>query len=234
MAPENTLSAFKLAYEQGANMLETDLQFTIDGYAIAFHNLNHLYNNNFTPINKMTFAEIKKIDVGSWFHPKFKNEKIPSIEEILQFAKNKIYINFEIKDLNNNFNKNNILKVIDTVENSNMLEYVMFASFNYEIIKYIKNVNPKIHTAAIKIPGNNILPSEIAKITNCEAFICDFNELNNEIHQNCIENNLYIGTYSIDNEENFQKIIKYNIKAIGTNFPATIKQLIKKYNYYSK
>ncbi len=232
LAPENTLSAFELAYEQGANMLETDLQFTSDGYAVAFHDLKHLDSSKSLINKNLTLKDIKKIDAGSWFNSKFANETIPTFEEILEFAKNKLYINFEIKHFNGEFNEAYIKRLIDVVKDFDMAKYVMFASFDYRIIKFIKSVDDKIHTAAIKIPGNYTLPSEIAKSTGCEAFICDFRELSEEINQDCLENNLFVGTYSIDNEEDFKKIIKYNIRAIGTNFPAKIKDLILKYNYH--
>ncbi|ROL61711.1 hypothetical protein D9V86_04510, partial [Bacteroidetes/Chlorobi group bacterium ChocPot_Mid] len=94
-APENTLSAFQLAWVQGANMIETDIQFTSDNHIVAVHDHKHFKGQMID--STYTLKDYKKLDAGSWFSPEFKDEKVPALEEILEFAKNKLYINLELK-----------------------------------------------------------------------------------------------------------------------------------------
>ncbi len=87
-APENTLAAFRRAVELGARFIETDLQLSRDSRLVAMHDdtLDRTTNGR-GPVNRLTLAELRELDAGSWFGPQFAGERIPTLEEILQFAR---------------------------------------------------------------------------------------------------------------------------------------------------
>jgi glycerophosphoryl diester phosphodiesterase len=87
-APENTLVAFRLAVEQGAQFIETDLQATCDGHLVVLHDraLDRT-TNGIGAVEESTLAEIRALDAGSWFAPRFAGERIPLLEEALAFAR---------------------------------------------------------------------------------------------------------------------------------------------------
>jgi glycerophosphoryl diester phosphodiesterase len=229
LAPENTIPAFELATDEGANMIETDVHFTSDGHIVAFHDFEHLRKSNnlkFDEIN--TLEDIRKIDVGSWFDPKFAGEKAPTLQEILEFAKDKTYLNFEIKTNNHRIDDKQIKKMINIIYDYDMMDYLMFSSFNYDLLKLIKTVDKKLHTAAINIPFHKFLPSQLAQLTYADAIVCSIDELNDDINQDSIDNNIFLAVYSVDNEEQLEYIRKFNVSALGTNYPAKIRNLIAK------
>src|SRR5690606_32376636 len=97
--PENTMAAFQNAVELGATGIETDVQLTSDGELVLIHDESLLRT---TGVNKLvkdvTLAELRQLDCGSWFHPKFAEERIPTLDELLQLAKaSSIKLNIEIK-----------------------------------------------------------------------------------------------------------------------------------------
>lgn len=68
-APENTLAAFTLAHEQGADYLEMDAQLTADGKLVVFHDDTiERTSDGSGHINDYTLAELKALDVGTWFN----------------------------------------------------------------------------------------------------------------------------------------------------------------------
>ncbi len=83
-APENTLSAMKLAWEQKADAIELDLWLSKDGELIVFHDAD---TKRFEPaarkISSLTWRETQVLDVGNWKGAQFKNERIPTLESIL-------------------------------------------------------------------------------------------------------------------------------------------------------
>jgi glycerophosphoryl diester phosphodiesterase len=83
-APENTLSAMKLAWEQNADAVELDLWLSRDGELIVFHDSD---TKRFEPIARkipsLTWRETQSLDVGSWKGAQFRNERIPTLESIL-------------------------------------------------------------------------------------------------------------------------------------------------------
>jgi len=87
-APENTLAAFRRAVELGAKFIETDLQLSRDSRFVAIHDdtLDRTTNGR-GPVHALTLAELRELDAGSWFDPRFAGERIPTLEEILRFAR---------------------------------------------------------------------------------------------------------------------------------------------------
>jgi glycerophosphoryl diester phosphodiesterase len=84
-APENSLSAMKLAWEQKADAVELDLWLSSDGKLIVFHDANtKRFENKPRGISSLTLAEARKLDVGAWKDPKFKGERIPTLISILE------------------------------------------------------------------------------------------------------------------------------------------------------
>jgi glycerophosphoryl diester phosphodiesterase len=87
-APENTLAAFRKAVALGVNFIETDLQLTRDTRLVAIHDetVNRTTNGQ-GAVHDLTLDEIRKLDAGSWFGSEYAGERIPTLEDILDFAK---------------------------------------------------------------------------------------------------------------------------------------------------
>lgn len=86
-APENTLAAFRLAWEQQADGIEGDFYLTRDKQIICFHDKTTKRVAPDVPerrIEDMTLAELRRLDVGSWKNARFAGEKPPTLEEVLQ------------------------------------------------------------------------------------------------------------------------------------------------------
>ena len=83
-APENTMSAMKLAWEQGADAIELDLWLSKDGKIVVFHDSDtRRFDGGSNKIAALTWDELQKLDVGSWKSPKYGGERIPRLEPIL-------------------------------------------------------------------------------------------------------------------------------------------------------
>ncbi len=100
-APENTLAAFYLGWQMGANGVETDVQRTRDGVPVLFHD-NDLMRIAGRPeaIHDLTYAELLQIDFGVHMDEKFAGERIPPLEEFLRhFGGKGLHFAIEIKEL---------------------------------------------------------------------------------------------------------------------------------------
>ena len=84
-APENTLAAFRSAVEKSAPMIEFDVQATHDGRLVIMHDPTvDRTTNGKGKVSELSFAEIRALDAGSWFKPRFKGEQVPTLEEALE------------------------------------------------------------------------------------------------------------------------------------------------------
>jgi glycerophosphoryl diester phosphodiesterase len=83
-APENTLAAFKLAWEQGADGIEADFYLSSDGKIICNHDkdtertagVKHM-------VGETPFDVLRRLEVGSWKHERYRGERMPTLEEII-------------------------------------------------------------------------------------------------------------------------------------------------------
>jgi len=83
-APENSLSAFKLAIEQGADGFEADFYLTSDGKIACLHDKDtKRISGKDLSVVKTPLAKLQALDVGSWKGPRWKGEKMPTMEEAL-------------------------------------------------------------------------------------------------------------------------------------------------------
>lgn len=83
-APENTLAAIQLAWQQGADAAEIDVQLTADGQLVAIHDETTLRTGGVDwEVKGRTLAELKTLEVGSWKSPQFNREPIPTLAEVL-------------------------------------------------------------------------------------------------------------------------------------------------------
>jgi glycerophosphoryl diester phosphodiesterase len=83
-APENSLSAFKLAIEQDADGFEADFYLTSDGKIACFHDKDtKRISGKKWLVVKTPLAKLQSLDVGSWKGPRWKGEKMPTMDEVL-------------------------------------------------------------------------------------------------------------------------------------------------------
>ena len=83
-APENTLAAFRLAWQQGADGIEADFRLTRDGRVICLHDPDTGRTAGIDLIvAAAAFDDLRCLDVGGWKGPGWQGERIPSLEEIL-------------------------------------------------------------------------------------------------------------------------------------------------------
>lgn len=98
-APENTLAAFALAEEMGADWVELDCRLSRDGEVVVMHDeeLDRTTNGS-GYVRETSLHEMKQLDAGEWFEPKFRGERVPSLEQALLQSKWKMGVYIEIKN----------------------------------------------------------------------------------------------------------------------------------------
>ncbi len=97
--PENTLASFSRALQMGATAIEFDVQQTKDGRLVVIHDFDLKRVGGLKRrVGAMTYTELSQVDVGSWFDPRFKGERVPLLEELLDLADGKAELHLEVKN----------------------------------------------------------------------------------------------------------------------------------------
>jgi len=83
--PENTLPAYETALEGGARVVEGDLRITADGRIVLMHDSTvDRTTDGRGPVGRLSLAELRALDAGSWFAPAFAGTRVPTLEELLE------------------------------------------------------------------------------------------------------------------------------------------------------
>ena len=116
-APENTVPAFQLAAEQGATFVEFDLQLTKDGRIVCLHDATLERTTDVEvvfpdraevtgegpqakrqwPLSSFTLAEVRRLDAGAWFDPKYRGTRIPTFAETIDALRGRSGLFIELK-----------------------------------------------------------------------------------------------------------------------------------------
>ena len=87
-APENTLAAARLSFEQGADYVEVDVRLSADGEIVVLHDpILDRTTNGTGPVNALTLAELKQLSAGAWFSDHYRAETIPTLGEMISLAR---------------------------------------------------------------------------------------------------------------------------------------------------
>ena len=147
-APENTLAAFRKALAMGATFIETDLQLSRDARFVAIHDSTvERTTNGKGAVHELTLAELRRLDAGAWFGSEFAGERIPTLEEILGFAKqHDVVFYLELKP-GGSWGGEHAL--IGALRESGQIARTVVISFDASILAAIRKIEPTLMTGLL-------------------------------------------------------------------------------------
>ena len=173
-APEQTLTAFRLAVERGATMLEADLRFTRDGVPVMMHDrLLDRTTSGTGPVAAMDWADVVKLDAGSWFDPGFAGERVPRLDELFELAETLgVALCIEAKGEGTE-NARTALFAAREIERRSRLDRDVVASFDHEALAAAAATVPELRTAPDRLPerGPSTAADLIAQARRAGALI---------------------------------------------------------------
>ncbi|OMH40947.1 glycerophosphodiester phosphodiesterase [Desulfurobacterium indicum] len=132
-SPENTISAFNLAFQMDADGIEMDVRLSKDGEIIVIHDkTTDRTGDKSLDVSKVSYDSLKTVDVGSYFAPEFKGERIPRLKDVIKlFGDKELYI--EIKT-----DVEIISHLIALSKSLSFSKDFLFFSFDFEVVKRLK------------------------------------------------------------------------------------------------
>ena len=149
LAPENTLVSFRTAKALGADGIEMDVQMTKDKKLVIAHDfVTDRVSNAHYDIFNTDLETLRQLDFGSWKSPDYAGEKIPTLEEVLEIGRDMKMMHIELKPYFDR-DKDFVARVLDAVVNMGCEDKVVLTSFQYDLLRQIKEQMPEMRTAAL-------------------------------------------------------------------------------------
>jgi len=241
-APENTMVAFKLAWELGADGIEGDFHLTRDGHIVAIHDKDTnkvTKGKNKLIVKKTSLKELQGLDVGSWKNETYSKARIPTLEDVIDsLPKGKKFF-IEIKCGTEIMKP--LIKVIDlkVKERPNLKTNISFISFDKDVIKSCRTQWPDIEANYLesykKIKGiSKWAPNEnevfrLLKLSLASGIGTQANKevLNSKFIKRLRLNQLSFHCWTINDIETARHFRDLGVDSITTDFPKRIRDGLK-------
>jgi glycerophosphoryl diester phosphodiesterase len=147
-APENTLAAIYRAIEEGADYAEVDVRLTADGYAVLLHDKDLLRVARVKDsLSDLTYDQIRTLDVGSWFAPQFRDERIPLLSDVVAFSAGRIRLNVELKIDGAPYRLAE--RVVQILHEHDAVSECVVSSASIEALEHLRNLDPSLRTGCV-------------------------------------------------------------------------------------
>lgn len=229
-APENTMEAFKLAYQQQADGIELDIHMSKDGHLVVAHDetIDRCSNGRGRIIDK-TLKELLSYDFSNNL-PDYSNIKIPTLEEVLEFIKDTgLTVNIEIKS-GLVYYEGIEEKAISLVSKMGMKKRVLYSSFNHYTLMQIKQVDKSIPIGLLYSEAM-VDPHVYASHLSAEAVHPFYYTLAvpNTVRK-CSKSGILVNPWTVNSAEHLGWMYKEGVNAVITNYPDVAYQVRKQMN----
>jgi len=231
-APENTLIAVRRAMEMRAEMVEVDILLSKDGIPVLLHDPSLDRTTNGTGfVTDYTLEELKRLDAGSWFGEQFVGERIPTVDELLEFCKGKMALNLEIKTqaVTDTLEGGIVEMVVNLVRKHGMERNVIFSSFDPRVIVQLKKIAPDIAGAILydsRFYGGSH-PVEIVTDLGADAFNCHWRQVSRTLVDSLHQAGVPINVYTVNADTLMHQMLDMGVDGIFTDFPDILLQVLR-------
>ena len=214
-APENTLRAFELVVDAGAEMVEFDVHKTIDNYPVVIHdNTTGRVSDVNIDIHTSTLEQVREVSLQNGL-------KIPTLEEVFTQFKGKLYFQIEIK-------QSGIAPyVMDLIEKHNVHDKCVISSFLHSTLHYFKKSKKKIMLASLEPTEShdrfpNLLRNWMLKNTKTlgfDGYHPKYTLVTPKIVKKAHSKNLFVNSWTADTPKDWVYLIECGVDGIITNYP---------------
>lgn len=255
LAPENTMAALKKAWDIGTDGVEVDVQVCADGQLIIHHDATLVRTTNISEcfadradqlITTFLLDELKTLDAGSWFidsdpfsqinsgnvsfteMEQLYNQKIPTLEEVLLFIKNKPWqINLELKKVSKPLKTFPLVdEVIRLIKHLNVdTGQVIISSFYHPYLDTARQLCPEIEINALIGGGpfgrNNWEKFAYQTYNANQAYI-DQAQIIRATEQGC-----KVNLYTVNDPGMMKTYIDWGVSSLITDYPQVLKKILE-------
>ena len=225
IAPENTLPAIESAILAGSDYVEIDVQQSKSGTLLLMHDRNLKRTsgkNNF--IWELTDEELNELDVGSWFSMDYIDTRIPTLEEVLSYCKDRIKLNIELK-VNGDYT-GAVKQLVDLIEEYNYKDQCVVTSTNYPALKAVKRQDENIRTGYIlSVVYGNFYEKE-----HVDFFSIRYNFINQNVVKSAHLAGKEIHAWTVNTSRQMESMKSAGVDAIITDNPSLAREVLYRDN----
>ncbi|WP_433834871.1 glycerophosphodiester phosphodiesterase [Flavobacterium anhuiense] len=212
--PENTLQAFQKALDLNSDGIELDVHLSADGHIIVIHDETiDRTTNGKGLVNSFSLSELKSFLINEKY-------QIPTLNEVFDLIDKKCLINIELKGLGT---APKVVRLIEEYTSEKKWNYNNFiiSSFEWNMLNETLSLNPNIPIGVLT-EENIDTALAFAENIKAKAIHPDFQLLNKENVQQIQEKGFLVFPWTVNSEEDIQKVKNYKVNGIISDNPDKI------------
>ena len=228
-APENTLSAFRLAREMGVDGIELDVQLSRDGIPIVMHDATVDRTTEGTgAVADLSLGELRELDAGSWFSSDFAGEGVPTLAEVFEAVGQDMTLNLELKVMS--AERTGLEeKVTDCIASYGTEDQVLISSFNPLALERVRQTHPHLRLALLYGPSTPQAKREhwVQRLHPLSAVHPEYHLVDETHLQWARSHDCRINTWTVDQPKELQRLIALEVDGIITNRPDLLATMLR-------
>jgi glycerophosphoryl diester phosphodiesterase len=217
-APENTIAAFRLALEQGADGIELDVMLSKDGQLVVIHDDTvDRTTDGKGAVRDMTLEELKSLDAGE-------GQRIPTLDEVFEEFGGRLIINVELKNYSSVFDRLPI-EAAKMVKKYQLEKSVIVSSFNpFNLPRFHKKM-PEAALGLITQP--NSAKKWVWRLFKYDALHPHFSDVDQVLVAALHRRNRQVNVWTVDDPGEILRLAELGVDSIITNDPETARKVLE-------
>jgi glycerophosphoryl diester phosphodiesterase len=231
-APENTLAAFDLALQRGADGIEFDVRLSADGVPMVMHDARlERTTSGRGRVDALSERELRRLDAGTWFNERyparararFRGQKIPLLAEALAWVKERSCLAYlEIKrerDAKGGFEE----KVLAAIHGAGVPDRVVVISFQPEVLERIRALDGQI---ALGLDCTRpLLAVRRAQMAGARVLLPLGALVTRKFVARAHAGGLQVAPWGVETPRAWRRLLGIGVDALITNRPAALSKL---------
>jgi len=217
--PENTLPAYQLAVEQGADMIEIDLHRTRDAAVVITHDEDLCGLGGRGEICDASLAEVRALDAG-------RGERVPLLAEVLDRFGSRIAFNLELKRGTRAEYPGVEAEALAAVQQRGLLARTLFSSFYDPVLARLRQLSGAARIALLLSHQSAERPIERARLLGAEAINPWRGLVRRELVEAAHDAGLAVYVFTVDEVDEMQRLLALGVDGLFTNFPDRMRALL--------
>ncbi len=217
--PENTLSAYALAVEQGADMIEIDLHLSRDGAIPIAHDAELERIGGRGMIGDASLDEIRALDAGD-------GERVPTLDEVLDAFGARVPFNLELKQGERGPYHGLVERTLEIVRDRGWMDRMLFSSFYDPILKELRERAPEARIGFLlsrRFPHRAL---ERARAVGAEALHPERSLASPELVREAHEAGLRVHVFTVNAEEDMRRLVADGVDGCFSDHPSLLRRVV--------
>ena len=221
-APENTLASVEAAVEDEADFAEIDIQPASDGTLVVMHDQSLKRTTGVDrTVAQMTGAEIGALDAGSSFGAAFKGEPVPTLDDVLALAQNRIELNIELKVYGETDRAAFAAAVVEAIHEADFANDCVIQTTDAPILAEVRKLDPRLEIGLILA----------ARVGRIERLDVDFYSVPRKFAtvafiRRAHEGGRQVFVWTINDRVSMERFINRGVDSIITDNPRLLRRIL--------